>query len=108
MGTINVYNYTEGSSILVEYRGTPSAVVLMIPYGSTGTRLRDMLLALARNQALQGWANQGLNSPVNDGIQLLPARTVQVDVNGFSHWIVPVANLLSAGNALRVEVAEVG
>ena len=107
MGTLNIYNYTEGASVLVEYRGTPSAVVLMIPYGSTGTRLRDVLLALARNQSLQGWANEGLNSPVS-GIQLLPARTVQVDTNGFSHWIVPVANLLSAGNTLRVEVAEVG
>ena len=107
MGTLNVYNYTEGASVLVEYRGTPFAVVLMIPYGSTGIRLRDIPLALARNQALQGWANEGLNSPVG-GVQLLPARTVQVNVNGFAHWTVPVANLLSAGNTLRVEVAEVG
>ena len=106
MGILSVYNYTEGCSILVEYRSTPSAVVLLVPFGSTGTRLRDLALALVRNQSLQGWKDQGLNSPV-DGVQLLPARTAQCDINGFAFQVVPVANLLSAGNTLRVEVTEI-
>lgn len=104
MPILNIHNNTEGCSVLIEYRGTASAVVLLIPYGLTGARLRDILLALARNQALQGWANLGFNSPTN--VQLLPVRTVQADINGFAWAVVPTASILSAGHTLRVEATE--
>jgi len=106
MGTLLIHNGTEGCSVLLEYHGTPSAVVLMIPFGQTGSHLKDVALALARNQAVGGWANQALNSPY-DGIQLLPVYTVQADVNGFAHAVVPLASLLSAGHTLQAEATEI-
>ena len=69
--------------------------------------LKDVLLALARNQSLQGWANMGLAGVLTTGVQLLPVRTVQADVNGFAFAVVPTAALLSAGQSLRVEATEI-
>ena len=107
MPVLNIHNAVVSCSVLIEYRGTPSAVVLMIPYGITGTPLKDVALALARNQALQGWADMGLAGVLTTGVQLLPVRTVQNDVNGFSWVVCPGAALLSAGQSLRVEATEI-
>ena len=107
MAVLNIHNAVVSCSVLLEYRGTPSAVVLMIPYGVTGSPLKDVLLALARNQSLQGWANMGLAGVLTTGVQLLPVRTVQADVNGFAFAVVPTAALLSAGQSLRVEATEI-
>ena len=106
MPVLNIHNAVAGCSVLIEYRGTPSAVVLLLPFATTGKRLGDTLVGLVGNQALQPWLNYTLDSLTGD-VQMLPVRTVQCDVNGFAHAVVPAAALLSAGDTLRVEATEI-
>ena len=107
MPALRVHNAVEGCSVLVEYQGAASAVVLVTPYAvPADPLLRNVALGLARAQSLQGWADQGLASPVS-GVQLLPVQTVQADVNGFGFWVVPLANLMTAGDTLYVTATTV-
>ena len=107
MPALRVHNAVEGCSVLVEYQGAASAVVLVTPYAvPADPLLRNVALGLARAQSLQGWADQGLASPVS-GVQLLPVQTVQADVNGFAWYICPLATLMSAGDTLYVTATTV-
>ena len=108
MGTINVYNHTEGCSVLLEYYGTPSAVVAMVPLAIQAAVLGDLSLALLAHQSVQGILDAALAGLLVSGVQLLPVRTVQTDVNGFAHAVVPLASLISAGDTLRVVATEIG
>ena len=103
MAILPIYNAVASCSVLIEYRGAASAVVILVPFGGAGQLLRDIHLGVARHQALQGWASEGLNGLITAGIQLLPAIAGQTDVNGFLHRVVGIAALLSAGDAIRVE-----
>lgn len=110
MAILNIHNAVASCSVLVEYRGTPSAVVLLLPFGvqnnGLGKHLGDVTLGLAANQSLQAWANYTVDTLVGN-IQLLPVRTVLTDTNGFGFAVVAVAHLLSAGDSLRVEATEI-
>ena len=108
MAALRVHNAVEGCSVLIEYQGAASAVVLVTPYAvPADALLRNVALGLARTQSLQGWADQGLGSPLALGVQLLPVQVVQADVNGFGWWVVPLANLMAAGDTLYVTATTV-
>lgn len=110
MAIVNIHNAVVSCSVLIEYRGRASAVVLLLPFGlqntGLGKPLGDLTIGLAGNQSLQPWGDYTLTTLVST-VQLLPVRTVQTDKNGFAHVMVPVANLLSAGDVFRVDFTEI-